>query len=61
MTKRWRVETKVTVRRVYFVDADNDHDAKAAIGSTMPDVEEDENEETIDLSEVDSRGGLVTA
>lgn len=51
MTKEWRVETKATVRRVYFVQADNDHDARAAIGSVLPELEEDENEETIDLRE----------
>lgn len=54
--KRWRVETRVTMRRVYFVDADNDHDAKVAIGSTPPDVEEDQDEETVDLTEIEPEG-----
>lgn len=50
--KKWRVETKVTVRRVYFVEADNDHGAKVEIGSVPPDTEEDETEDTVSITEV---------
>jgi len=50
--KRWMVETRATVNRTYFVDAENAKDAEAATCNVQPDLDEDENEETMNISEV---------
>jgi hypothetical protein len=50
--KRWRVETRATVFRVYFVSAKNQKEAEAASCDLCPDQDEDENEETISIVEM---------
>jgi hypothetical protein len=50
--KRWMVEVRATVRRTYFVDAENNKAAIAASCSVSADLEEVENEETMHVSEV---------
>ena len=50
--KRWMVETRATVLRTNFVDAENEKDAEAASCDAQPDLDEDENEETMTISEV---------
>lgn len=50
--KRWCVETRTTVLRTYFVDAINEKDAEAASCDATPDLDEDENEETMSITEV---------
>lgn len=51
--KRWRVETRATVRRVYFVDADDPKGAEAASVDASCEVSEDENEETMSIEKVE--------
>lgn len=48
----WRVETRVTVKRVYFVSALNEKEAEGNSIFTAPSHEEDENEETMSVIEV---------
>lgn len=50
--KRWMVETRATVNRTYFVDAENEKDAEAKSCDAQPDLDEDENEETMNITEV---------
>ena len=49
--KRWRVTTRATVIRTYFVEADDEKGAEAASVEASFDLEEDENEETMEVSE----------
>lgn len=44
---KWIVETRATVRRTYYVEADNEKDAIAKSVSASPEIDEDENEETM--------------
>jgi hypothetical protein len=55
--KRSRVETRVTSTRIYFVEADNEKEAEAASGEAQPEHEEEVNEETISISEVEAAKG----
>lgn len=50
--KRWMVETRVVVNRTYFVDAEDEKGAEAASCNATPDLDEEENEETMSISEV---------
>lgn len=50
--KRWCVETRASVKRTYFVDAADKIGAKDASRGMAPDLDEDENEETISITEV---------
>jgi hypothetical protein len=52
--KRWRVETRVTVFRIYFLNAETAKDAEASCCDAQCDFEEDENEETISIVDVPS-------
>lgn len=49
--KRWRVETRATVRRIYFVDAVDPKEAEAESVDASCEISEDENEETISITE----------
>lgn len=50
--KKWMVETRVTARCVYFVEAEDEKGAEEASCNTSPDQSEDENEETMSITEV---------
>ncbi len=50
--KRWMVETRAIVRRTYFVCAYNPKEAEEASCNAQPDLDEDESEETMTISEV---------
>jgi hypothetical protein len=50
--KRWEVRTRATVIRFYYVDADDEKSAEAASCDTTSDHEEDENEETMTITEI---------
>lgn len=52
--KRWRVETRATVRKTYFVEAENEKDAEAKSCETQAEHEEDENEETMSITEANA-------
>ena len=50
--KKWMIETRTTVRRSYIVTAENEKEAEMlALGVPM-DHEEDENEETMSITEL---------
>jgi hypothetical protein len=51
--KRWRIETRVTVTRVYLVNAPDAKAAEEASVGALHDHEEDEDEETLSIVEVD--------
>lgn len=50
--KRWRVETRATVYRVYFVEAEHEKEAEAKSCDASCEISEDENEETISIIEI---------
>lgn len=50
--KRWMVETRATINRTYFVDAENEKDAEAASCNADADLDEEINEETMSITEV---------
>lgn len=50
--KRWCVETRATVKRTYFVDAEDEIGAKTVSREIPPDLDEDEDEETVSITEV---------
>lgn len=50
--KRWMVETRVIVNRTYFVDAEDQKGAEEASCNADPDLDEEENEETMSITEV---------
>lgn len=52
MTKKWLVETRVTQRRQYFVEAENEKEAETKSCDASSFHEEDENEETMSITEV---------
>jgi len=52
MAKKWLVETRVTQRRQYFVEAENEKEAEAKSCDASSFHEEDENEETMSITEV---------
>lgn len=54
--RRWAVETRVTTYRTYFVSADNEKDAEAATVGAYPDLDGEENEETLSIKEVPTKG-----
>lgn len=54
MTTRWRIETQVTVRRVYFVEAEDCKTAEAASYEMTPDSEDVLTEETTSIVEVET-------
>lgn len=49
--RRWIVETRVTSRNTYFVEADDEKAAEIATVDASPDATEDENEETTSIVE----------
>jgi hypothetical protein len=49
--KRWCVETRVVINRVYFVEADDEKSAEEATCEAYPDLDEELNEETISITE----------
>ena len=49
--KDWIVETRVTSRRIYLVQADDEKEAIFATTQVPPEVDEDEFEETMSVSE----------
>jgi hypothetical protein len=50
--KRWMVETRATVNRTYFVDAEDAKGAEEASSIAAPDLDEDYGEETLSITEV---------
>ncbi len=48
---KYRVETRATVRRVRWVRAKNPKDAETKSVDVPPEIEEDENEETMAIAE----------
>jgi hypothetical protein len=50
--KRYLVETRGTVRRQYFVDAENPKAAEEASLIALFDHEEDEDEQTMSITEI---------
>jgi hypothetical protein len=51
-TKRWRVETRATIARIYFVTAPHERAAAAASIDAQPEHEEELDEETMSIVEV---------
>lgn len=50
--KRWEVQTRAIVTRYYYVDAEDEKAAEAASCDTTSDHEEDQNEETMKITEI---------
>lgn len=50
--KKWMVQTRATVTRHYYVDADNEKEAEEKSCGQPFDHEEDQNEETMSIVEV---------
>lgn len=55
--KRWKVETRATVKRIYYVDGNNEKEALTASCDATCDHEEDENEETMEIVEIAEGAG----
>jgi len=53
--KKWLVETRAIVRRQYFVDAEDEKSAEAASCDTTCDHEEDDDEETMTITEITAK------
>lgn len=53
----WIVETRVTSRRVYLVQAEDEKEAIFLSTTVPPEVDEDEFEETISVIETAARTG----
>lgn len=51
--KKWRVETRVISKSIYYVDAEDEKSAEAASCEASPDHTEDEQEETMSIVEID--------
>lgn len=50
--KRWEVRTRVTLMRYYYVDAEDIKSAETASCEALSDHEEEENEETMEITEI---------
>lgn len=59
--KKWLVETRAVVHRQYFVDAEDEKSAEAASCDTTCDHEEDDDEETMTITEIVENTELKTA
>jgi hypothetical protein len=55
-TREWRVETRVTATRIYFVKADNEKEAEAKSCDATPDFDEVDNEETLSITQITGDG-----
>lgn len=52
MARKWRIERRATVWRYYEVIADSEEEAKEKSSDIEPSHEEDDDEETISITEV---------
>jgi hypothetical protein len=59
--KDWIVETRVTSRRTYLVQADNEKDAIFESTRVPPELDEDEFEETMSVVEHEKSAALPLA
>lgn len=59
--KRWEVRTRVILMRYYYVDAEDRKSAEVASCEASCDHEEEENEETMEISEIVAEASSISS